>query len=112
MILRGNQCGNALSIAENEEGNLVALQALFDDHAHARLANHFSGKHFSGGGRSFVFCFADHHALACRQSVGFHHHGSAEAGEFMLDFGIRSANRVMCSGNMVALQELLCESLA
>ena len=50
MILRGDQRGHPLAIADNQKREFVPLEKLFKHHTRSGVANHPAAEHFIGYG--------------------------------------------------------------
>jgi hypothetical protein len=103
---------DAFTVAEHQEGNLVALQAFFNHYSRSGLANHFSREHFGSRCCGFFFGFANDHAFACCQTICFYDYRHAETGKLMLDLSGGIADCIVRCRNAVTLHELLGEALA
>ncbi len=70
VVLRRHQRNHALAVAHHQERQLLALQALFEHHARAGLAQHLAAQHLFGGALRLFLRLRDDDALARGQTVG------------------------------------------
>ena len=112
VVLGGGDRDGVGSVAEGEEGELVAGEKFFKDDFGFGCSGELSREDAGGHGLGFDVRVADDDAFAGGEAAGLDDDGGAEAVELFVDLFKAGAEGVGRGGDVVAAHEVLGEGLA
>ena len=112
VVLRGGERDDRRAVDEREDGGLLALEILLDEHLAGGFAELGVDEHVPEGRLDLLLVHADAHALAGGEAVGLEHDRDAELRDGLAGLGLGADDDVVGRRDLGGAHDLLGEGLA